>query len=68
MKKKKPILIQCMKCKHYRGLHELLTKVKCNFKPTSDDMRHRTIEDNNIIDCPMLKFGLDWRNAIKSIK
>lgn len=45
MKTIKPTLIQCMKCKHFIGLHELLTKVKCNFKPTSDDMRYRTIED-----------------------
>ena len=59
--KTKPNLIQCMNCTHYGGLHELLSKVKCNFKPTSDDMRHRTIEENKLVDCPMLKFGLNWK-------
>ena len=56
----KPGLFDCMECSHFRGLHEILSKVICDFKPTSDDMKHRTIE-NNIVDCSMIKFGLDWR-------
>lgn len=54
-----PSLSQCMNCKHYSGTHNLLPKVKCNWKPTSDELRHRIIEDN-YVDCPMPYYGLNW--------
>jgi len=58
----KPGLFDCMECSYFKGLHPLLSKVICDFKPTSDDMRHRSIE-NDIVNCPMIKFGLDWRTV-----
>ncbi len=56
-----PTLLECMNCNHYKGQHDLLCKVKCGFKPTSDVLRHRAIKDGKV-DCPMLMFGLNWKN------
>ena len=55
-----PTLLECMNCKRYIGQHDLLCKVKCGFKPTSDALRHRVIKDGKV-DCPMLMFGLNWK-------
>lgn len=54
-----PSFIQCTNCKHYNGVHDLLSKVKCGWKPTSDELRHRVIE-NDVVDCPMPYYGLNW--------
>ena len=55
-----PTFMQCMDCKHYNGVHDLIPKVKCGWKPTSDELRHRPIEDN-IVDCPMPYYGKNWK-------
>jgi hypothetical protein len=62
--KTKPELIKCMNCKYYNGLHEILSKVKCGFQPTSDDMRHRSI-DNKLVDCPVYLWDLNWKDYQK---
>lgn len=54
-----PSFIQCTNCKYYNGVHNLLPKVKCEWKPTSDELRHRAIE-GDIVDCPMPYYGLNW--------
>jgi hypothetical protein len=54
-----PSLYQCMNCNHYNGLHDLLPKVKCKWKPTSDELRHRRIDENSV-DCPLPYYGLNW--------
>lgn len=60
----KPKVIDCMNCKNYKGLHPVLCKVVCGFKPTSDEMRHRSIEGDTV-DCPMILFKLDWKGEQK---
>jgi hypothetical protein len=63
-KLKKPSLLKCMDCKHYGGQHKLLTKVVCEWKPTSDTLHHRNVNPDGTVNCPKLLWGIDWKDEI----